>query len=264
MGKNIWTIGSDQQIGVWEASTMKLRKKTKTKGGIIMNCIIRVGGHAWIGTQTSRGILRYNTETLKLEEEYAPMGDAAKYAKLAVSKMLLVNNYVWAVHQEDNTISVWNAESKIFVTAFPAHDVVSMLHVGSLVWLTSHDSKIRCFDITTFAQVGELSGGHQDWVTCMTAARYKNSLRVWTGSADASIVLWDACVKPHEFVTEPSRPGNCEVCKKTLKSFGGKILRCRNCQNFAIHVKCRDLLPCGCTCSALDIEHSVAASASKL
>jgi len=261
MGKYMWTIGADQKIGVWDVSTMKLRKMAK---GSVMNCIICVGGFAWIGTV--RGIQRYSIETLKLAKEPQGFGESEQYKKMAVSKMLLVNNYVWAVHHDENMISVWEAETKMFITSFPAHDVVSMLHVGSLVWMTSHDHIIRCYDITTFSKVGELTGMHQDWVTCMFAARHKDGLRVWTGSADATIVLWDACVRPHDFVLESSRPGNCEVCKRTLKSLGGKILRCRNCNNFCIHLKCQDLLPCGCTCSALDtgIEHSIAASASKL
>jgi len=258
MGKTIWTIGSDQMIGVWDVATMKLRKMMK---GSVMNCIIHVAGVAWVGTV--RGIQRYSTENLKQIKEYAAIGDSAQYLKMAVSKLLLVNNYVWAVHHDENMISVWDAENKMFITAFEAIDVVGLLHIGTQVWMTSHNSVIRCYDITTFQKIGELTGMHQDWVTCMTVARHKDSLRVWSGSTDATICLWDACVRPHDFISESSRPGNCEVCKKTLKSFGGKILRCRNCQKFAIHVKCRDLLPCGCTCSG-GIERSMVASAAKI
>jgi len=269
MGKTLWTIGADQRIGVWDTLTMKLRKQTKVKGVTLMNCIIRVAGHAWIATEGTRGILRYNTETLKLEEDYAAIGEeASKYAKMSVSKLLLVNNYVWAAHDKNNTISVWNADNKTFVTAFSAHDVVSMLHVGSLVWIASHDSTIRCFNISSFAQAGTLNGENSGWVTCLAAIPYKdNTLRVWSGSSDTSIVLWDASLRTHDFVTESApRQGVCEVCKKTLKSFGSKVLRCRNCRSFAIHVKCLEYLPCGCTCSALvssssvSLEHSVAAS----
>jgi len=260
MGKHIWTIGTDQQIGVWDVANMKLRKMIK---GSVMNTIIRVAGFAWIGTV--RGIQRYNTETLKLVKESALFGEAAQYLKMAVTKLLLVNNYVWAVHHDEGMISVWDAESKMFVTAFEVPDVVAMIHIGSQVWMTSHNHVIRCYDVTDFNKVGELTGMHQDWVTCMTVARHKDSLRVWSGSTDATIVLWDACVRPHDFVSVPSRAGYCDVCKKTLKSFGGKILVCRNCDKIAIHSKCRDLLPVGCACSVVDpsngIEHSVGSAA---
>jgi len=258
MGKTLWTIGSDQNIGVWEVSTMKLRKMIK---GSVMNSIIYVAGVAWIGTV--RGIVRYTIENLKPIKEPVQLGEATQYLKMAVSKLLLVNNYVWALHHDENMISVWDSECKLFITAFAATDVVSMLHVGSHVWMTSHNHVIRCYDIATFTKVGELTGMHQDWVTCMTLARRKDGVRVWSGSTDATIVLWDPKLHAHEFVAESSCSGNCEVCKKTLKSFGGKNLRCRNCQVFAIHAKCRELLPTGCTCNR-KIEQSMVASAAKI
>ena len=258
MGKTLWTISTDQQIGVWEVSTMKLRKMIK---GSVMNSIIHVAGVAWIGTV--RGIVRYTTDNLKVIKEPVQLGEAQQYIKMAVSKLLLVNNYVWALHHDENMVSVWDAENKLFITAFAATDVVSMLHVGSHVWMTSHNHLIRCYDVTTFTKVGELTGMHQDWVTALTIARRKDSLRVWSGSTDATICIWDPKLYGHEFVAESSCSGNCEVCKKTLKSFGGKNLRCRNCQTFAIHAKCRELMPTGCTCNR-KIEQSMVASAAKV
>ena len=247
MGKSLWTVGVDQQIGVWNVETMKLRKMLK---GSVMNCIVNVAGVAWIGTV--RGIQRYDTATLKPIRDAPPdpaNEGAAKYLKMPVTKLLLVNSYVWAVHHDESMISVWESESKAFIAAFPAKNVVALLRVGPNVWTTSHNSLITCYDVKTFAKVGELSGIHQDWVTCMTLARYRDGLRVWSGSTDSTIVLWDPMCRPHEFLNVRGRTGICDVCRRTFKP-ADDVLVCKNCKHYSLHSKCRELLQLGCTCAA--------------
>lgn len=246
-GKNLWTVGMDQQIGVWNVETMKLRKMIK---GSVMNCIVNVAGVAWIGTV--RGIQRYDTTTLKQirDSPLDPTNDgAAKYLKMPVTKLLVVNNYVWAVHHDESMISVWDSVNKAFITAFQAKNVVALLRVGANVWTTSHNNLITCYDIKEFAKVGELSGIHQDWVTCLTLARYRDGLRVWSGSTDSTIVLWDPMCRPHEFLSVHGRSGICDVCHKTFKP-ADDVLACKNCRHYCLHTRCRELLQLGCTCTA--------------
>jgi len=246
MGKTVWTIGDDHKIGVWEVGTLKLRKMIKAPVNTsFMSCIIHVSGVAWIGS--IGGIQRYNVDTLKPEKEPVQMGEAMKYMMMSVTKLLLVNNCVWALHHDENMVSVWSSDNKVYLGAFRAVDVVSMLHVGSHVWMTSHNTTIRCFDTSTLSKIGELNGMHQDWITCMSIGKHMGHLRVWSGSTDATIVLWDANIRAHEFAEDPSCLGCCEICKKPLKS-REKTLRCKVCGNFAIHARCLDLLPTGCVC----------------
>ena len=247
MGKNLWTIGMDQQIGVWNVETMKLRKMLR---GSVMNCIVNVAGVAWIGTV--RGILRYDTATLKPIADAAPdplNEGAAKYLKMPVTRLLPVNNYVWAVHHDESMVSVWASESKAFIGAFPAKNVVALLRVGPHVWTTSHNNLITCYDVKTFAKVGELSGMHQDWVTCLALARHHDGLRVWSGSTDSTIVLWDPLCRPHDFQTVRGRTGICDVCRRALKP-SDDVLVCKNCSHYSLHLRCRDSFQLGCTCTA--------------
>jgi len=246
MGKTVWTIGEDLKIGVWEVSTMKLRKMIKDPSAYVLTCIIHVEGKAWIGTAV--GIQRYDLETLKMEKDPEQFGEATRYLRMHVSKLLLVNNCVWALHHDENMVSVWSSDNKIFLGAFSAVDVVSMLHVGQNVWMTSHNHYIRCFETSTFSKVGELSGMHQDWVTCMAIAKHNDSFRVWSGSTDATVAVWDANITPHNFVPDSSLTGVCEACKKPFKR-GCKKFRCKVCQNVAVHDKCLDLLSVGCGCA---------------
>ena len=172
----------------------------------------------------------------------------AKIMKTPVSTLLRVREEVWAVHHDQNMISVWDANTRTVIKVFDTGmSVERMVLVGEEVWLCSRDNHVRCMDIHSCTITTELSGTHDDGITSIAVSKSDGYLRVWTGSSDHTICIWRTGLLCHVYKESGSRGALCAVCKKSLKSFGTKSIICVKC-GFAIHAKCFDQVPYGSAC----------------
>ena len=233
--KQVWSIGSDQAIAVWDLVTMKRIKVINT--GNYVQSILYYQGHVWVGTAT--GILIYNAKTYKQEKRAK-----ANNKTMLVNKMLVVGNTIWAANQNNQLISIWDTKTHSQIgTITNAHHIVDMLLVGPLVWTCAKDRTIRLYDVQTKIMVKELQGTHDDGVTAISMAGGSDSwLKVWTGSVDHTICVWNTDQHAHVFApASANKDIPCIYCGFSVQSTPAAA--CRGCEAVACHCQCLDYLP---------------------
>eukprot|EP00727_Mastigamoeba_balamuthi_P001628 m51a1_g11462 putative leucine-rich repeat-containing protein (1131) ;mRNA; f:7713-12153 len=247
--KHVWSIGTDQKICVWDVKAGKLFKTIYA--ATYMTCLAVSGTTVWIGTAV--GIAWWDGATMK---QAPPSPTKEANPKYSVNKLALVDREVWAASFDDDAITIWDAERRAYKEQITATRVKDIVAIGSQVWTCSWDKMIRIWDRATRQCLREIPL-HEDAVVAMAVAKSSSALRIWAGSDDNSVSVWNTQYQGHELTAGSMRSHNCYVCGRTAAMFSsGQTYVCKVCDSFCVHAKCADKVPVNTVCPGYNSRYS--------
>ena len=153
------------------------------------------------------------TQTTNRVSENLEFCEVMKGHTSDVTCLVVVNDYL-ASGSQDNTVKLWNLETKQLVATLGGHTdfVLSLTEINGYLVSSSQDTTIKLWSIETREEVVTLSG-HTDSVRCLTTV----SNYLVSGSEDKTIKFWNVLAR--EQVATLEGHTDAVSCLTTIKDY---------------------------------------------